>query len=206
MRTFLIVMLLSMPVLANNDAKDLANGIIRWKAVSQNGLWYSCGARVEDQPSVAYHWASAVVEASRRHSLNFWGLAAIIDKESGWDECAIGKKARDFGIRAGLIKRRSITISVTREEVLHVLEKYERAVDLGPGQLMYRSVYRGNVADLMSVLPGVEIVAKELAKRANGIRPYNAKLASTPWYMWPGGVSQAYGKKIEFRMKKLGAL
>jgi len=187
----------------------LAAGILRWKVESSNGRWWQCGEQVADPAPNAQAWSAAIVAASGS-DLNPWGMAGIIANESRFDECAIGKKTRDWAYANRLLTPRRLTISHTRADVLRVIRDPRRvaahpAVDLGPAQMMYGMVYRGDVTALLAVESGVALAAVELRRRQGILAPYDRRIAERPWASWPGMYREAYDRRVVALARALGA-
>lgn len=187
----------------------LAVGILTWKLADANGRWWECGVQVADPTTYARAWADAIVQAAGA-DLNPWGMAGVIANESKFDACAIGRKTREWAYQTGLLRPSRLTLSHTQADVMRVVRHRARKavnpnVDLGPGQIMYGMVYKGTLEDLLSVTPGVAIMAAEMRRRMVIIGVYNGKALRCPWGTWPGSYNEKYDRWIVTLARRLGA-
>lgn len=241
MRLLVLALCIFIPITSSGEDNDLksriASGILKWKTSDQTRPWWYCGVKLEGQDAIdkSYEWANIVVDEVDKikselgYDLNVWGVLGTMSRESAFDECALGLYPRLWAYEHNLLKKRKRHITHTREEINKLVKNKEfmkrwPRLDLGPGQLMWRSVYKGKKEDLMSVDPGVGIVVREMANRlshhigfnkmisrlkGNIIKKHNKKWwYNRPWSFWPyggGKPSKEYAKKVQRRAYLLGA-
>lgn len=198
------------PAQAGEVADRLAAGMERWKRAGASGRWWSCGVAQEDGTGIARELGERIEAEAAEQGLNPWGLAAVLAKESKFDECALGKRSRDLGYREGILKRNRLTISHTKEDVLAVLaSKAWRAevgkADLGLPQVMWPTVYRGDPAALLDREAGVREAALEMAQRVRRVGAVVRVALLRPWGTWPGWYDTTYDESIVRHARALGA-
>jgi len=175
------------------DAKligRLATGISEYKR-SRNP--FHCGARldVSEISELSLKYAYHIVT---EYSGSPWGMAATIANESRFDACAIGKAARDWATRRGILRSKRTSISHDRESVLSAVRAgYKHGIDLGPCQILTR-FYPGQDAAQTTIAGGVA----QCAKHMEG-------LGYKPWISWRGHRVKWYHDKIRRIAKRLGA-
>ena len=181
-----------------------------WKRAGASGRWWSCGVAQEDGAAIAAELGQSIEQEATAQGLNPWGLAAVIAKESKFDECALGKKSRDLGYSEGILKRNRLTISHTAEDVLAVLgsKRWKAEVgkaDLGLPQVMYPTIYKGDPAALLTRAVGVRFAALEMARRSARIGEVMRIALARPWATWPGWYDTTYDESIVRHARALGA-
>lgn len=77
-------------------AAELAAAINDWSGGAQ---WWECGAPIKTRPERSAEYANEFIRVSGANKLSPLMLAAIVEQESGYDECQVGKNTRD---RVGL--------------------------------------------------------------------------------------------------------
>jgi hypothetical protein len=192
----------------------LANGITEMK-LRQKG-WYECGTLYSDKEEIrtkaldyAYHIVKAsYIMSDESFTLNIWGLAGVIENESGFDRCALGLYPRKHAYNLGILKRRKMCISHTEEEVLSALEdprmqkKFKRTgVDLGVGQVLSRFYDRPkDYRSHMQVAYGTLQAGRIMRNRARW------KGTDRPWLYWRStSRTDWYDKKVVRNARKMGA-
>jgi hypothetical protein len=192
----------------DESAPDLGTGILRWKLATANGLWWSCGEAQKNPEIIANEIAQTIKQETMFRKLNPWELAAIMAKESKFDECAIGKGTRDWAYEKGLLKPSRQTISHNREDILKVLgnpawKQEQRKADLGIAQMMWPTVYSHNPRDLLYRSSSIRIAAEELAKRRSIHERRTRRPILWPSALWPGWFSAKYKKSIQGHARAL---
>jgi len=77
-------------------ADELAQAINSW---SKGAQWRECGRRIENREERAAEYAEQFIEVAKSYKLSPVMMSAIVEQESGYDECQIGKNTKD---RVGL--------------------------------------------------------------------------------------------------------
>lgn len=95
-RTALILCLLLFTGRANANSEvtveELAYAINSWS----NGVqWRECGKRIVDRQERAAEYANKFVEVANTYKLSPIMMAGIVEQESGYDECQVGKGTKD---------------------------------------------------------------------------------------------------------------
>lgn len=210
----------------------MAEGIVNWKTHKGTYPWWACGKQDPNPEQRAREWAHYTVLEAKRASekyqmdLNVWGLLGTFSRESAFDECAMGIGPRKWAYEHRLLKQNKTHITHTRDQLKKVFQnkmfkKKWPGVDLGPGQLMWNRIYRGPLQPLISIDPGIGLVADEMARRGSryqklyqfhmkhgAIRRRHAKLKyhDRPWALWPSGrPDKNYEERIVRRARVLGA-
>jgi hypothetical protein len=210
----------------------MADSVYQRKTSGGVSPWWSCGEKAETPRRSAKEWAYLVVVGSKiagekyGFSLNPWAVLGMISRESEFDECALGYGPRLWAYEKGLLKRKRTNISHSRKELDQLLRNKEfrkrwPRLDFGPGQLMWGSVYKGPLNELLSTDPGVFLVTDELGKRfsrhsdiyhrqmKNRPKRYRNKkpwYLNRPWAFWQGDApSKDYDKGVVRRARSLGA-
>lgn len=75
---------------------ELATAIDAWSGGAQ---WWECGTQVKARVERSVEYASEFVRVADASKLSPLMMAAIVEQESGYDECQVGKNTRD---RVGL--------------------------------------------------------------------------------------------------------
>jgi hypothetical protein len=82
-------------------------------------------------------------------------------------------------------------------------------LDAGPGQLRWGSITRLPLETLMTIQPGMGIVADEMRSRSipnvSVAQKIPALAFQRPWSLWPGHYSTVYDGKITGLARMLGA-
>jgi hypothetical protein len=187
----------------------MAQGIATWKLETAHGRWWACGVRQADVADITWQWVQAIWGAAGQ-DLNPWALAGLVANESKFDECALGKRTRDWGYRNNVLRPRRQTISHTRAEVVRVVQERKRVQrgaksDLGPGQLRYGVVYFGDPEAALTIDPGMSLVAKDMRKRRKQLGKFDRRSRLRPWGTWPGRYEQGYDRRVTWLAHQLGA-
>jgi len=194
----------------------LGSGIER----TRHGVWWVCGEKVTDPTTLkkfSLEMAVAIVSASKEVSekigdrgdweLNPWAVAGVIQNESNFDRCALGKYPRKVAYKAGLLKKSKLSISCKEEDIIRALAHREflplikgTGVDLGLSQLLSR-FYPAHTSygEMMSIEGNLNRMVWELEKRH---RIYGT---SRPWAYWRGYNCLWYDEKITRWARYLGA-
>lgn len=200
----------------------LAKGILKEKYYRWRGAggivgeykWYECGERYTQDEAIAaaHEWATNIIRASKKYDQNPWGMAGLVAHETDFRRCSIGPHTRNWAYAKRLLKKKKETISHTKEEVLELLGTWQwrkrwgrTGVDLGPAQILYGRYYKGDPKDMMSLNPGLDIVAKEMQMRSKWGRWHNKLAKKRPWGVWPGTYVRQYDIRVTVRARKLGA-
>jgi hypothetical protein len=77
----------------NITANELAAAIDAWSGEAQ---WWECGAPVKTRRERSMEYAQRFVKASEINGVSSLMLAAVVEQESGYDECQVGKRTRDL--------------------------------------------------------------------------------------------------------------
>lgn len=220
----------SSPEYAENQEliQRLTNGIYNWKTNHGESPWWFCGKKAPNPKEKAMMWAYQIVTsanmvgAAYSFPLNPWGIAGTISRESAFDECALGLYPRLWAYENGLLRRKKQHISHSRKEIDRLVRdkkflKRWPAIDFGPGQLMWKSVYKGPLDPLLSVSPGVRLVVMEMGRRIARYRSIWSRRVKNrpwekqpwwfarPWAFWQGKLSETYDSKVVKRARLLGA-
>lgn len=193
----------------------LAKGIRRWHRVRNHGMWWECGMLYSDvgQHNRALEWAKAIVDdveevnRSARYKFSFWGVAATIANESGFDSCALGLNPRKRAYQLGILKKQKQGISHTREDVIRVVTHPKMirwfsatGVDIGAMQLLSRLWPENySIPDMLVMENAVDVGVAEMARRAR------VHASTQPWAYWRGRYTEWYRLKIIGRARILGA-
>ena len=79
--------------LGNITVTELAAAINAWSGVAQ---WWECGAPVKTRTERSMEYAQLFTQASETNKVSSLMMAAIVEQESGYDECQVGKRTRDL--------------------------------------------------------------------------------------------------------------
>jgi hypothetical protein len=179
--------------------------------------WF-CGEPHRGEPAkalaveVAWHIVRSAWKASdERYEINVWMWAGLINNESGFDPCAFGTNPRTVAYRIGVLKRRRLTVSHTREQVIEAItnprmKSLFRAFDLGMGQTLdvyylkwlAREGLEGEPADLLE-WKGFYWQAQYMHSLAIERR------TKRPWMFWPGYRAKWKHAKVKLFARGLGA-
>lgn len=80
----------------NITVQELAQAINSW---SNGAQWWECGAPIKARPERSVEYAREFMRVASSSKLSPLMMAAIVEQESGYDECQVGKNTRD---RVGL--------------------------------------------------------------------------------------------------------
>lgn len=186
----------------------LTDGMVTWKTAREDGGWWSCGEYYTDPDDIsekaveiAYH----VVRVTDLVDLNPWGFAGTLANESALDPCALGPGPRKWAVKNGYLPDRVRTISHRIEDVLSVVRmdsakrRFKKTgIDLGPCQMLAK-YYQGDPLDMMSIPIGIEICAREMARRGTMYR------TDRPWTFWRGKKLDWYDLKVTRWARMMGA-
>jgi len=75
---------------------ELAGAINAWAGDAQ---WWECGASIKVRRERSFEYAKAFVATAEKNHLSSLMLAAIVEQESGYDQCQVGRPTRE---RVGL--------------------------------------------------------------------------------------------------------
>jgi hypothetical protein len=191
----------------------LAEQIIKWKKRVDHSIWFECGVKLDEAAArkSAYEWAEAILDGRRKGSYTLNGEERLVDlqevvgtmiNESRFDRCALGPHVRKYAYKKGVLKKKEGQFSHTMEELEYLFNHrlmQGRLADIGPGQIVvaigrdvkYRNAqYRGmrweEAQEYFNVHSGVEIVFKEMARRAERCKTHN------PSSRWPGSSNHYY--------------
>jgi hypothetical protein len=78
------------------SANELATAINAWSGGAQ---WWECGAPIKSRAERSAEYAREFMRVAEANKLSPLMMAAIVEQESGYDECQVGKNTRD---RVGL--------------------------------------------------------------------------------------------------------
>lgn len=187
----------------------MSEGILyNWVEKRNRGVWFECGLRyetVEEKEEAATLWAFQIVRAALQHEINPWGLAGTIANESNFDRCAIGYHPRTWALQKNMLKRKRRTISYAAEEVITVYRSIaarkrwsHTGWDVGPCQMLSR-FYPGNIEDMFSLMPGIDICAMEMRSRGDMYR------TDRGWRWWRGTETDWYDDRITRFARLMGA-
>ena len=191
----------------------IAQGIHRVRTTRGQVPFWFCGepytgeAAVDLAIEVAWH----IVVESEKNKLNPWGVAGLASNESGFDLCSLGTYPRLAAYDLGILKRKKLTLSHSREEIERsisdprMVSKF-RAYDLGLLQTLdiyYRrdrryQGERGRAKDLIT-WEGFSWQVGHL--RRLGERHHTHE----PWLYWPGYRAEWKREKVRRFAKQLGA-
>jgi len=203
----------------------LEKGIYQAKLHPKSGesYWFECGKRYteEEAQDRAYEWAYHIVKAvhdasgnpyldDNPYMLNYWGVAGTVYNESGFDECTLGLKVREYGVKGGYLKKKRMAVSYSQEEVLSLIRTRharrafrQTGFDLGPLQVLDK--YLSNkltLKDMLTLEKSIYAQAKNMKERGVWYK------IDRPWLAWPNSrikENSWYDKKVVRRAKKLGA-
>ena len=199
----------SLPIEDIRIVGRMSRGLVQsWVNLRNRGLWFECGIRYEseeEKEEAATAWAFHIVRAARKSGINPWGLAGTIANESNFDRCAIGYHPRNWAVRKQMLKRKRRTISYSADEVIAAYRSIaaKRAWkntgwDVGPCQMLSK-YYPGDIGDMFTLVPGVDICAMEMHARGE---MYGTKRA---WRWWRGAETGWYDSRITRFAHLLGA-
>ena len=187
----------------------MSEGILyNWVEKRNRGVWFECGLRyetLEEKQEAATLWAYQIVRAALQHEINPWGLAGTIANESNFDRCAVGYHPRKWALQKNMLKRKRRTISYSAEEVIAVYRSIaarkrwkHTGWDVGPCQMLSK-FYPGNIEDMFSLRPGIDICAMEMRSRSEMYR------SDRGWRWWRGSASEWYDSRITRFARMMGA-
>ncbi len=187
----------------------LATGIVQnWVDKRNRGIWFECGIQYEtlkEKEEAATRWAFHIVRAAEVTDVNPWGLAGTIANESNFDRCAVGYHPRKWAVKKNMLKKKRRTISYSADEVITAYRSiaarkrwHSTGWDAGPCQMLSR-FYPGNIADMFTLLPGVDICAMEMKAREDTYR------SNRGWRWWRGAETDWYDSRITHHARLLGA-
>lgn len=199
----------SLPVDAVRIVGRMSRGIVRsWVDMRNRGLWFECGIQYdshEEKEKAATEWAFHIVRAARRNNVNPWGLAGTIANESNFDRCAIGYHPRKWAQKKQMLKKKRRTISYSADEVIAAYQSIaaKRAWrntgwDVGPCQMLSK-FYPGDIEDMFTLVPGIDICAMEMHARGEMYRTKRA------WRWWRGAETGWYDSRITHHARLIGA-
>lgn len=199
----------SLPLAQLRYVGRMSEGILyNWVEKRNRGVWFECGLRyesTEEKQEAATLWAYQIVRAALQHEINPWGLAGTIANESNFDRCAVGYHPRKWALQKNMLKRKRRTISYSAEEVIAVYRSIaarkrwsHTGWDVGPCQLLSK-FYPGNIEDMFSLKPGLDICAMEMRSRAEMYR------TNRGWRWWRGAASDWYDSRITRFARLMGA-
>jgi hypothetical protein len=199
----------SLPLMQLRYVGRMAEGIIfNWVEKRNRGVWFECGLRYEtaqEKEEAATLWAYQIVRAALQHQINPWGLAGTIANESNFDRCAIGYHPRTWALNKHMLKRKRRTISYSAEEVVSVYRSIaakkrwrHTGWDAGPCQMLSK-FYPGNIEDMFSLVPGIDICAMEMRSREDMFR------TDRGWRWWRGAETDWYDSRVTHFARLMGA-
>jgi hypothetical protein len=197
----------------------MAHGIWKFKTEGGRVPWWHCGESIDVEASreEAKRWAAGIVGAAVAGDnglLNPWGMAGVITRESSFDECAVDFVTRRWAYRNKILKPPPTHITHSMEEIYAMVndkrfkQKRGGKLDAGPGQLRWGSITKLPLEQVMTLDPGLMVVADEMRSRSVPLvkdARFSRILAVRPWRMWPGHYDDVYGEKIEGLARMLGA-
>jgi hypothetical protein len=77
----------------NVTVGELAAAINAWSGDAQ---WWECGAPIKTRSERSMEYAQQFVQVAETSKVSSLMLAAVVEQESGYDECQVGKKTRDL--------------------------------------------------------------------------------------------------------------
>lgn len=173
-----------------------------------NGNWFYCGNKLTSKEEFTLSNAIAYSLLKEMDSLaldvNPWGILGTMFNESRIDVCALGLYPRFWAYDHGLLKRRTTSISHTKEEVLKVVRSKEanaefQAFDLGLCQVLTKFYPSTPTNEFLDLASGVRICVLEMKARAK------RNNTNKPWKYWPGYAADWYADKVRVRARKMGA-
>lgn len=72
---------------------ELAAAINAWSGEAQ---WWECGAPVKTRTERATEYAKRFMQAGEINKVSSLMMAAVVEQESGYDQCQVGKRTRDL--------------------------------------------------------------------------------------------------------------
>ena len=72
---------------------ELAAAIDAWSGAAQ---WWECGVPVKTRRERSMEYAQRFAKAAETNGVSSLMLAAVVEQESGYDECQVGKRTRDL--------------------------------------------------------------------------------------------------------------
>jgi hypothetical protein len=187
----------------------MSEGILfNWVEKRNQGVWFECGLRYEtkeEKKEAATLWAYQIIRSAQQHNINPWGLAGTIANESNFDRCAVGYHPRIWAQKKHMLKRKRRTISYSAEEVVAVYRSIaakrrwrHTGWDVGPCQMLSK-FYPGNIEDMFSLVPGIDICAMEMRARADMYR------TDRGWRWWRGAETAWYDARVTRFARLMGA-
>lgn len=73
-------------------ASELAQAINSW---SEGVQWRECGKRIKNREERSTEYAERFIEVAKNHKLSPVMMSAIVEQESGYDECQVGKGTKE---------------------------------------------------------------------------------------------------------------
>lgn len=180
----------------------IANGIALRKLKTG---WYRCGKRQTEWETYEYSRkiANSIVISSIKYKLNPWGILGCAEHESRLDECALGKKPREWGYRHGILQRNRRSLSHKKADVIKMLKSKlwrntNYSADLGLLQLLDK-FYDGDVEDMLTIGKGIDIASNAMKRRAKQYKKIStAKFYYRPWRRWKMAIKELnwYDRKV----------
>ena len=79
--------------IGNVTVVELAAAINAWSGEAQ---WWECGAPVKTRMERATEYAKRFTQAGETNKVSSLMMAAVVEQESGYDQCQVGKRTRDL--------------------------------------------------------------------------------------------------------------
>lgn len=195
--------------------RELAGAINAWTGPSKYVNWFECGTK-ENRFQRSREYASAIIQASKLYKHRPSIVAAILEQESGYDRCQVGRPSRRV---AGLPIHPSKAQVVKAYGTAKARKKNRvTRVDVGAAQFLwpYGAPYGvTNDVELGTVLTlswTVDALGRTLAKhreRTKGRERYGSRFLSPIDYYWTlhhsYKMSRNYYANVSRRAKRLHA-
>lgn len=73
--------------------EELAHAIDSW---SDGVQWWECGKRIDDRQARSGEYAQKFIDVAKTYKLSPIMMSAMVEQESGYDECQVGKSTKDI--------------------------------------------------------------------------------------------------------------
>jgi hypothetical protein len=147
------------------NANELAQAINSWTKGSQ---WRECGRRIKNREERATEYANKFIEVAKNYKLSPVMMSAIVEQESGYDECQIGKNTKDH---VGLpvyptYKQIALTLGTKALRKMHGIDYFDAgaAQFLWPCASAYDITKHIPLSDVLSMEWSIEALGKTLAR------------------------------------------
>jgi len=79
--------------IGNITTTELAAAINAWSGDAQ---WWECGTPVKNRTNRAMEYAQQFMQGGENNNVSPLMMAAVVEQESGYDQCQVGKRTRDL--------------------------------------------------------------------------------------------------------------